>query len=516
MPEPDRDVISLRVFNDCPLTTINVVDNYPSLISISDGPLVCSGFANLHTWTPSDDGRIEHAIQNDEDFRIACDFSMTGPGEGGLRVSPWYSHEADGLFNVRSTDGEIACFGGRLPFYTFTGVYGLRYTAGNTIHLEVIYKHNGLSAASPGTMEYKLSYLGTDYTSGPLNFDEGNTSENPPHGLWGILNDARAGGHMKAFLFTPDKTVTTTGVFSNIEFESGVKMGVKVTPSSFNVTNNGNNIAAVLEPPAPYTAAGIDVGSLRLNGQLGPNPAFTPLIGDVNGNGIADLLVKFDRTAGSSAISGSGTATITGEVNGVCFAGSDAVKFVKVKHPAAGASVAPGSTVDVDWDTPSGLEASSAEVYSSLDGGETWALEAQGLANTGHYNWHVSAATGSNARIAVVLNAGSESASGVSGAFSIASPVGVGDPDALSFRLRGIFPNPATDRLNVNFSLPDGKHATLSLFDVSGRRVAFREVGGMGAGRHSVTLAQRLPVGMYMVRLDREGASLKTRASVVR
>ena len=41
---------------------------------------------------------------------------------------------------------------------------------------------------------------GTSYTSGPLNMDEANPSEDPPHGRWGILNDARVGGHMKAFM----------------------------------------------------------------------------------------------------------------------------------------------------------------------------------------------------------------------------------------------------------------------------------------------------------------------------
>ena len=64
----------------------------------------------------------------------------------------------DGRFNVRTTDGEIACFGGRLPFYSFTVAHGLTYVKGNPIHLEMIYRPNGLSAASPATIEYKLTY----------------------------------------------------------------------------------------------------------------------------------------------------------------------------------------------------------------------------------------------------------------------------------------------------------------------------------------------------------------------
>ena len=51
---------------------------------------------------------------------------------------------------------------------------------------------------------------------------------------------------------------------------------------------------------------------------------------------------------------------------------------------------------------------------------------------------------------------------------------------------------------------------------MSGRRVAFREVGVLGPGRHVVNLAQRLPAGVYVVRLLQDGRSLSARASVVR
>ena len=54
--------------------------------------------------------------------------------------------------------------------------------------------------ASPATIEYRLVYGGSFYSSGPLAFDEGNPAEDPPYGLWGILNDARVGGHVQAFL----------------------------------------------------------------------------------------------------------------------------------------------------------------------------------------------------------------------------------------------------------------------------------------------------------------------------
>ena len=102
----------------------------------------------------------------------------------------------DGRFNVRSTDGEIACFGGRLPFYSFTGAYGLHYVKGTTIHLEVLYDANGNTARRPGDdrVPCLLQWAWTT-PSGPLPFDEANPAEDPPYGLYGMLNDGRAGGY---------------------------------------------------------------------------------------------------------------------------------------------------------------------------------------------------------------------------------------------------------------------------------------------------------------------------------
>ena len=141
---------------------------------------------------------------------------------------------------------------------------------------------------------------------------------------------------------------------------------------------------------------------------------------------------------------------------------------------------------------------------------------ADGVANTGEYDWTVPGVSTTEARAAVVLGSGGSEVAGISGKFSIQSPVGVGDEAPVAFALRGTFPNPTTDALHVGFSLADSRHATLSLYDVTGRRVASREVGVLGAGRHTVTLAERLPAGLYVVRLSQGGRSLTTRAAVVR
>lgn len=82
---------------------------------------------------------------------------------------------------------------------------------------------------------------------------------------------------------------------------------------------------------------------------------------------------------------------------------------------------------------------------------------------------------------------------------------------AVAFALDGTRPNPAIGgRLMVHFALPTAESATLELLDVAGRRVAQQMVGALGAGRHSVDLAdgRRLEPGLYFVRLT-QGANVR-------
>lgn len=197
---PTTAVVNERVFNDCPISTLTVDNSYP-MISITDVKNFCGlGWANRHNWRFSLDGVTNQLFANGDGLRVSATMTISGTGqcEAGLQISPWWSQNVDGMFNVRSTDGEIACFGGRLPFYSFTGDQGVTYTKGNPIYMEMTYLPNGLSAANPATIEYKITYLGLTYASGPLGFDEGNPAE--PFGTWGMLDNAAAGGHLQFFL----------------------------------------------------------------------------------------------------------------------------------------------------------------------------------------------------------------------------------------------------------------------------------------------------------------------------
>jgi hypothetical protein len=223
-PSPNSAVIIERVYNDCPGSTLATGNSYPGSIYIDDDNTPgCVGFANLHVWRFSEDGSNPAVFGNCDAFRFCADLLITGTGEGqaGLQIQPWWNtvfsasgEGGDGLFNVKTKDpsgnaaldGEIACFGGRLPFYSFTGAYGLHYVKGTPIHLEMTYVPPVPCVGpfppntTPGTIQYTLVYNSVSYSSGPLPFDQGNAAEDPPHGLWGILDQVHAGGFTQYFV----------------------------------------------------------------------------------------------------------------------------------------------------------------------------------------------------------------------------------------------------------------------------------------------------------------------------
>ena len=89
---------------------------------------------------------------------------------------------------------------------------------------------------------------------------------------------------------------------------------------------------------------------------------------------------------------------------------------------------------------------------------------------------------------------------------------------SLALALVGARPNPASgDRLRILFTLPSDHRATIELFDVCGRSLESREVGGLGVGEHAIILESRprRPQGLYLVRLWQEGRDLVARVLVL-
>jgi len=223
-PNPNGAVISTRVFNDCPSSTVTTTNYFPAMVQIQDTDEGCVGWTNLHVWSFSDDGGLTPAVfENCSHYKFSSVFKGYASGavaEGGLRLAPWWAQDVDGRFMVRiGGNGEIACFGGRLPFFSFTSAFGITYVPGTPIWLEISYNPHSLTAGDPATIGYQVFYNGVGYQSGALAFDMANPSEDPPHGLYGELYPARVGGFLQGPNGNGGALFDVTGNWSNIQFE---------------------------------------------------------------------------------------------------------------------------------------------------------------------------------------------------------------------------------------------------------------------------------------------------------
>lgn len=85
------------------------------------------------------------------------------------------------------------------------------------------------------------------------------------------------------------------------------------------------------------------------------------------------------------------------------------------------------------------------------------------------------------------------------------------------FALQGPVRNPVRGSVPVRFSLRDQSPATLELLDVNGRRIERIEVGGLGAGWHSVDVftGRRVTSGLYFARLSAGHLALVKKITVM-
>jgi hypothetical protein len=230
-PDITNVVIRTGVVTTCPSLSITTINNYPSSIVIADSCLGSSqSNVNKHVWRLSENGTTSAAFSNADSFRFCADLVIRGSGVVGLQVSPWWSQDLHGLFVIDTGGGFIFAQGGRLPFFAFTRPGDPVYVNGTAIHLEVIYLPNGLSQQSPATIEYRVTYRQTDYSSGPLPFAEGDPADDPPYGRWGILNDARMGGYFEFFTGPGGGLQSLRADWSNICFDT---LTVAVTPTTW-------------------------------------------------------------------------------------------------------------------------------------------------------------------------------------------------------------------------------------------------------------------------------------------
>jgi len=129
---------------------------------------------------------------------------------------------------------------------------------------------------------------------------------NWPGGGWGAiyLDDVE--------LFEPAPAVTAT---------------VDLQPDTLKLSSRGRWVSCHVELPPGYSVVEVDVGSLLLNDVLPPAPK-PVTIGDYDGDGVSDLMVKFDRAQLCDMLApGLQVVDLTGQLtDGTLLSGTDQVR----------------------------------------------------------------------------------------------------------------------------------------------------------------------------------------------
>jgi len=91
-------------------------------------------------------------------------------------------------------------------------------------------------------------------------------------------------------------------------------------------------------------------------------------------------------------------------------------------------------------------------------------------------------------------------------------------PTGYELALSGLRPNPASDQMTVAFTLGSAQAATLEVIDLAGRRLAARDVGSLGPGRHTIRLDETrgFAPGVYWLRLTQDGRSKTIKGLIAR
>jgi hypothetical protein len=179
---------------------------------------------------------------------------------------------------------------------------------------------------------------------------------------------------------------------------------IDVEPNTLNLSSNGRTIRAALQLPPMYDPQNIVIDTVSIGGQLYANPA--PIsYEDNNGDGVMELIVKFDRATFEAMVPEGDNVpvTVTGEVmDETWFIGTDYIRTIRpnVTAPNGGEYLIAGDVIDITWDAPALAAAQSYTVWLSGDSGETWTELATGLTET-TMSWTVPASLTTQARVRV-------------------------------------------------------------------------------------------------------------------
>jgi hypothetical protein len=112
--------------------------------------------------------------------------------------------------------------------------------------------------------------------------------------------------------------------------QTSINATINFDPDTLNKSSNGTWVVAYIELPTGYNVKDIDVASIRLEGTV-PAEVWPYAVGDHDRDGIADLMVKFRRSAVISILSTGEQVPVhvTGKAGAMTFEGVDIIRVIQ-------------------------------------------------------------------------------------------------------------------------------------------------------------------------------------------
>ncbi len=104
---------------------------------------------------------------------------------------------------------------------------------------------------------------------------------------------------------------------------------IDISPNTINIKSHGQYITCHIELAGEIDPAGIDIATVMINDAVAAEASPTD-IADYDGDGVADLMVKFSRRGVLDIIDeiGDVEVTVSGEVDGQYFAGTEMIRII--------------------------------------------------------------------------------------------------------------------------------------------------------------------------------------------
>ncbi len=286
--------------------------------------------------------------------------------------------------------------------------------------------------------------------------------------------------------------------------------------------NGAGSFGAVARFDTANDPTCVSIADLNVDGRL------DLAVSNRGSNTVSVLLGKGDGTFGAKADFGAGSSPSSvaiADLNAdswpdlvVANAGSNSVTVLlntgghdptPVALALVDAHAQPGR-VELTWMGAS-LSGTRATVYRQREGAAWMAVASIAADGTGRFRFEdVDVLSGARYGYRLGIRAG--------GSEEFAGETWITVPGDWILALAAPTPNPATTRLSIAFTLPGAALTRIDVFDVTGRRVGFRDAGPLPAGSHAVafTEAAGWRPGIYLVRLTHGHRSLIARAAIVR